>query len=51
MDPTDLLQRIGLNKYEAEAYLSLLAEGPLTGYERASARPCRSRAAMMSLSG
>ena len=33
MDPTDLLQRIGLNKYEAEAYLALLAEGPLTGYE------------------
>jgi sugar-specific transcriptional regulator TrmB len=33
MDPADLLQRIGLNKYEAEAYLALLAEGPLTGYE------------------
>ncbi|MCC7368478.1 MAG: TrmB family transcriptional regulator [Chloroflexi bacterium] len=29
----DLLQRIGLNKYEAEAYLALLADGPLTGYE------------------
>ena len=29
----DLLQRVGLNKYEAEAYLALLAEGPLTGYE------------------
>lgn len=29
----DLLQRLGLNKYEAEAYLALLAEGPLTGYE------------------
>jgi hypothetical protein len=29
----DLLQRIGLNKYESEAYLALLAEGPLTGYE------------------
>jgi sugar-specific transcriptional regulator TrmB len=33
MNPADLLQRIGLNKYEAEAYLALLAEGPLTGYE------------------
>jgi HTH-type transcriptional regulator, sugar sensing transcriptional regulator len=29
----DLLQRIGLNKYEAEAYLALLTDGPLTGYE------------------
>src|SRR3954454_3572677 len=29
----ELLQRIGLNKYEAEAYLALLADGPLTGYE------------------
>lgn len=29
----DLLQEIGLNKYEAEAYYTLLAEGPLTGYE------------------
>src|SRR5919106_2386987 len=29
----DLLQRVGLNKYEAEAYLALLADGPLTGYE------------------
>jgi sugar-specific transcriptional regulator TrmB len=29
----DLLQRIGLNKYEAEAYFTLLADGPLTGYE------------------
>jgi sugar-specific transcriptional regulator TrmB len=29
----DLLQRVGLNKYEAEAYLALLTEGPLTGYE------------------
>jgi hypothetical protein len=29
----DLLQRLGLNKYEAEAYFTLLAEGPLTGYE------------------
>ena len=27
------LQEIGLNKYEAEAYYTLLAEGPLTGYE------------------
>ena len=29
----DLLQRVGLNKYEAEAYLALLTDGPLTGYE------------------
>ena len=31
--PVELLQRVGLNKYEAEAYLALLADGPLTGYE------------------
>ena len=29
----DLLQRVGLNKYESEAYFALLADGPLTGYE------------------
>ena len=29
----DLLQRVGLNKYEAEAYFALLSDGPLTGYE------------------
>jgi len=29
----DLLQRVGLNKYEAEAYAALLQSGPLTGYE------------------
>lgn len=29
----ELLQEIGLNKYEAEAYYTLLTEGPLTGYE------------------
>jgi sugar-specific transcriptional regulator TrmB len=29
----NLLQEIGLNKYEAEAYYALLAHGPLTGYE------------------
>jgi len=29
----DLLQRIGLSKYEAEAYLALLVDGPFTGYE------------------
>lgn len=27
------LQQIGLNKYEAEAYYTLLKHGPLTGYE------------------
>jgi sugar-specific transcriptional regulator TrmB len=29
----ELLQRVGLNKYEAEAYAALLRYGPLTGYE------------------
>src|SRR5690349_8582771 len=29
----ELLQQVGLNKYEAEAYFALLADGPLTGYE------------------
>jgi hypothetical protein len=29
----DLLQRVGLNKYEAEAYAALVQHGPLTGYE------------------
>jgi sugar-specific transcriptional regulator TrmB len=29
----NLLQEIGLNKYEAEAYYALLTHGPLTGYE------------------
>jgi sugar-specific transcriptional regulator TrmB len=33
MTAIELLQNIGLNKYEAEAYYALLAEGPLTGYE------------------
>ncbi len=33
MTSIDLLQEIGLNKYEAEAYYTLLTEGPLTGYE------------------
>ncbi len=33
MTATALLQQLGLNKYEAEAYYALLAEGPLTGYE------------------
>jgi HTH-type transcriptional regulator, sugar sensing transcriptional regulator len=33
MTTVDLLQRIGLNKYEAEAYNALLMRGPLTGYE------------------
>jgi hypothetical protein len=31
--PVDVLQRVGLNKYEAEAYVALLTDGPLTGYE------------------
>jgi HTH-type transcriptional regulator, sugar sensing transcriptional regulator len=29
----ELLQQVGLNKYEAEAYAALLKYGPLTGYE------------------
>ncbi|HEU5381759.1 MAG TPA: helix-turn-helix domain-containing protein [Ktedonobacteraceae bacterium] len=29
----ELLQELGLNKYEAEAYYTLVAQGPLTGYE------------------
>ena len=33
MATVELLQQIGLNKYEAEAYYALLARGPLTGYE------------------
>jgi hypothetical protein len=30
---SELLQAVGLNKYEAEAYAALLRHGPLTGYE------------------
>ena len=33
MATVDLLQQIGLNKYEAEAYYVLLTHGPLTGSE------------------
>ncbi|HEU5226945.1 MAG TPA: helix-turn-helix domain-containing protein, partial [Ktedonobacteraceae bacterium] len=33
MTEIDLLQQIGFNKYEAEAYYALLSHGPLTGYE------------------
>src|SRR6266516_3322372 len=33
MTAIEQLQQIGLNKYEDEAYYTLLAEGPLTGYE------------------
>jgi hypothetical protein len=33
MATVDLLQQLGLNKYEAEAYYALLTHGPLTGYE------------------
>lgn len=33
MTPVEMLQQLGLNKYEAEAYYALLANGPLTGYE------------------
>lgn len=31
--PINLLQELGLNKYEAEAYYTLLTQGSLTGYE------------------
>ena len=33
MDVIELLQQLGLTKYEAAAYRALLASGPLTGYE------------------
>jgi sugar-specific transcriptional regulator TrmB len=33
MTVVELLQQIGFNKYEAEAYATLLIHGPLTGYE------------------
>ena len=33
MTAIEQLQQVGLNKYEAEAYYTLLAEGSLTGYE------------------
>src|SRR5579862_8965658 len=33
MTTVELLQQLGLNKYEAEAYYTLLINEPLTGYE------------------
>jgi predicted transcriptional regulator len=39
MSPVDMLQQLGLNKYEAEAYYALLAYGPLTGYELGKRSP------------
>src|SRR5215475_2744408 len=33
MTAIEQLQQVGLNKYEAEAYHTLLTEVPLTGYE------------------
>lgn len=33
MTTVELLQQIGLNKYEAEAYYALLVHGAMTGYE------------------
>jgi HTH-type transcriptional regulator, sugar sensing transcriptional regulator len=33
MTTVELLQQLGLNKYEAEAYYTLLSRGSLTGYE------------------
>jgi sugar-specific transcriptional regulator TrmB len=33
MDIIDALQQVGLTQYEAEAYHTLLQEGPLTGYQ------------------
>lgn len=39
MTTIELLQQIGLNKYEAEAYYTLLSQGPLTGYELGKRSP------------
>ena len=39
MTEIELLQQIRLNKYEAEAYYTLVAEGPLTGYELGKRSP------------
>src|SRR5215470_9023635 len=39
MTEIELLQQIGLNKYEAEAYYTLLLQGPLTGYELGKRSP------------
>jgi sugar-specific transcriptional regulator TrmB len=36
-DTTDLLQQLGFSQYEAQAYLALLRENPLNGYELARA--------------
>ncbi len=33
MDVVELLRQVGLTQYEAEAYSTLVREGPLTGYE------------------
>jgi sugar-specific transcriptional regulator TrmB len=39
MSEIDDLQQLGLNKYEAEAYYTLLSQGPLTGYELGKRSP------------
>jgi hypothetical protein len=39
MTTIELLQQIGLNKYEAEAYYTLLSQGSLTGYELGKRSP------------
>src|SRR5690242_9462614 len=39
MTEIELLQQVGLNKYEAEAYSTLLLQGPLTGYELGKRSP------------
>jgi sugar-specific transcriptional regulator TrmB len=39
MNEIERLQQIGLNKYEAEAYYTLLSQGPLTGYELGKRSP------------
>lgn len=39
MTTSELLQQVGLNKYEAEAYYTLLSQGPLTGYELGKRSP------------
>ena len=32
-DPVEMLVKIGLSEYEAKAYVALLRESPVTGYQ------------------
>lgn len=36
-DPVALLEELGFGGYEAKAYVTLLEQGPLTGYQLAKA--------------